>query len=77
MGAIETPKFLKDTAVTPTINGQKKIYFESTRSLSTRIYSLGHDTKNAGVSYNYPFVYVPTLLLHDANTRAEGIRKIS
>jgi len=52
MGAIETPKFLKDTAGTPTINGPNKVYFQSTRSLSTRSYSLGHGTKNAGVSYN-------------------------
>ena len=52
MGAIETPKFLKETAGTPTINGPSKVHFESTRSLSTRIDSLGHGTKSAGVSYN-------------------------
>ena len=52
MGATETPKFLEDTAATPTINGPKKVYFESTRSLGTRIDSLVHGTKSAGVSYN-------------------------
>ena len=52
MDATETPKFVRDTAGTPTINGSKKVYFESTRSLSTRIDSLVHGTKNAGVSYN-------------------------
>ena len=52
MGAIESPKFLKDTAGTPTINSPKKVYFESTRSLSIRIDSLGHSTKDNGVSYN-------------------------
>ena len=52
MGAIETPKFLKETAGIPTIKGPKYVYFESTRSLSTRIDSLGHGTKNARVSDN-------------------------
>ena len=52
MGAIETPSFLKDTADTLTINDPKKVYFESTKSLSTRIDSLGHGKKNSGVSYN-------------------------
>jgi len=28
------------------------------------------------VFHNYTFVYVPKLLLHDANTKAEGISKI-
>ena len=76
-GAIETPNFLKDTAGTPTINDPKKVYCESTRSLSTRIDSLGHGTKNGGVSYNFPFVQMPKLLLHDANTSADGISKMS
>ena len=52
MDAPGTPKFLKDTAGTPTINGLKKVYFESTKSLTTRIFGLGHGAKSAGVSYN-------------------------
>ena len=51
MGAIATPKSLKDTAGTPTINGPKKVYSKSTKSLSTRTDSQGHGTKNARVSY--------------------------
>ena len=52
MSAIETHKSLKDTAGTPTINGPTKVYFDSIKSLSTRIDSLGHGTKNYGVFYN-------------------------
>ena len=52
MDATETPKLVRDTAGTPTMNGSKKVYFESNRSLSTRIDSLVYDTNNAGVSYN-------------------------
>ena len=50
MCAIETTKFLKDIAGVPTINGPNKAYFEFTGSLYARIDSLGHGTKNAGVS---------------------------
>ena len=46
MGAIETPKVLKGTARIPIINGPKKVHFESTRSLSTRVDILGHGRKN-------------------------------
>ena len=52
MGAIETAKFLKDTAGVPAINGPNKAYFDFTRSLNARFDSLGHGTNNARVSYN-------------------------
>ena len=76
MDAIETPKFLKDTAGVPTINGPNKAYFEFTRSLNSKINTLGHGRNNAGVSENKPFVYVLKLLSNDTNTEEEGISKI-